>query len=604
MPKPSFIPKRNTETWPIIKRVIKDGALVYKGRISFGIFCMVLTALASVGVVKFLEPLVNDVLISQDQDALYYVAFMAFALMTLRGLADYGESVTMGYVGDKIVTDTQKRLFNRLTLVDLKFYQHAPIGQLIGRITNDAEQIGELVTETIAAICRDSIKLIGFVVFMFYTNFFLSCIAFFVFPIAIAPVARIGRKMRRTSSSLQDAIAGFSSLLTQAFQGARLIKAYGMEAYERRRAAVVIDGMFDHNFRVTKFRSLSHPMMETLAGIAIAAILILGGRQIIDGAQTPGALIAFIAALLMAYEPMKSLAKLNARMHEFLACTGRVYDVLDLDVEDLHVLDSGIGQSATTAPDLKINAGEIVLHDVSFSYEKQAVLTGINLTIAAGKTTALVGPSGSGKSTLMNLILRFYPVVQGRITIDDQDINQVDLRSLRGNIALVSQEVTLFDDTIAANIGFGACGEIDDISIAEIEAAAKAAAAYDFIMGLPKGFQTVVGERGTRLSGGQKQRIAIARAMLRQAQILLLDEATSALDSESELKVQQAINCLKKDKTTLIIAHRLSTVVGADCICFLDRGQIMARGTHQELMAHFPPYKALCKTQFSGQETS
>ncbi len=558
----------------------------------FGIFCMVFVAGCTALLADHVEPLINEIFSSDDKKSLYLAAGGVFLLMLIRGLADYGESVAMGYVGDRIVTNFQRRLFNHLVGVDLKFYQKTPIGQLVARLTNDVEVIGDIITETVTSICKDSLMVIFLVIVMYMKDPLLAFLATVIFPIAILPIAKIGRRMRHTSTDLQDTIAEFTSLLTQAFQGARLIKAYGMEKYERTKAKDIVDRLFTHNFGVTKFGSISHPIMDVLAGLVIAIVVIYGGNQIMSGDQTPGGMMAFITALLFAYEPMKRLARLNSKLQEGLASAARVFDLIDLEIE-------AVGDDFDTP--LKVTKGKISFKKVTFSYDgKQDVLDDLTVDIAAGKTTALVGPSGSGKSTLMNLIPRFYEITQGQLLIDEQDIQKVSLTSLRDNIALVSQDVILFNDTVRANIAFGD----PKANLEEIYDAAKAAAAYDFIQELPDGFDTVVGERGTRLSGGQKQRIAIARAMLRKAPLLLLDEVTSALDAESEQKVQQALNTLKKGKTTLIIAHRLSTVMGADSIYFLDEGKVVAKGTHKELINAYPPYKALCEAQFTKPHDS
>src|SRR4029077_5228473 len=385
-----------------------------------------------------------------------------------------------------------------------------------------------------------------------YQDWILALVSFFVFPLAIHPIVGIGRRIRWVAANTQTEIGQRTTLLSQTFQGARHVKAYGMEAYEERRAAGLFDRLFALVVRAGRTRSRASPMMGTLGGWAIAVVILYGGHQVISGTSTPGALFSFITALLLAYQPLKSLANLNASLQTGLAAAERVFEVLDTEPA-IHDMPG--------ARALRVAGGEIRFQKVRFSYVPGAVaLDGVSLTVPAGRTVALVGPSGAGKSTILNLIPRFFDVEEGSIAIDGQYVRSVTLASLRGAIALVAQEVSLFDDTVRANISYGRFGAAPD----EIEAAARAAAADEFIRELPQGYETLVGENGVRLSGGQRQRIAIARAMLKDAPILLLDEATSALDSESERQVQGALRALMYRRTTLVIAHRLSTVQSAD----------------------------------------
>jgi subfamily B ATP-binding cassette protein MsbA len=380
-----------------------------------------------------------------------------------------------------------------------------------------------------------------------------------------------------------------TTLLSQTFQGARHVKAYGMEEYEERRAGRLIERIFALVDRANRTRSQATPMMEALGGAAIAVVILYGGQQVISGARTPGAFFSFITALLLAYQPVKALAILNANLQEGLAAAQRVFQVLDIE--------PAIHDRPGARP-LRIETGEVRFEQVRFGYRPGAVaLDGISLTVPGGGTVALVGPSGAGKSTMLNLIPRFYEVDQGALSIDGQDVRAVTLASLRGAIALVAQEVSLFDDTVRANIAYGRFGASEE----EIEAAATAAGADRFIRELPQGYDTLVGEHGVLLSGGQRQRLAIARAMLKDAPILLLDEATSALDSESERQVQAALRSLMRGRTTIVIAHRLSTVIGADLICVLDRGHIVESGRHAQLLARNGLYARLYETQFASE---
>jgi len=424
---------------------------------------------------------------------------------------------------------------------------------------------------------------------MFYQDWLLALVSFFVFPAAIHPIVGIGRRMRRVTANTQTEVGLLTTLLSQTFQGARLVKAYGMEAYEERRAAALFERVFRLIDRATRTRSRASPMMETLGGMAIAIVILYGGHQVIAGARTPGAFFSFVTALLLAYQPLKSLVNLNASLQEGLAAAHRIFQVFDVEPT--------IREMPGARP-LRVAGGEICFDQVRFGYSPGAVaLDGVSLTVPAGRTVALVGASGAGKSTILNLIPRFFEIEDGSIAIDGQDIRSVTLGSLRSAIAIVAQEVTLFDDTLRANIAYGRFGA----PMHDIEAAARAAGIDGFICELPNGYDTQVGEHGVRLSGGQRQRIAIARAMLKDAPILLLDEATSALDSESERQVQTALRTLIRGRTTLVIAHRLSTVQGADLIHVVDRGRILESGRHGELLARNGLYARLYALQFADE---
>ena len=396
--------------------------------------------------------------------------------------------------------------------------------------------------------------------------------------------------MRKVTSNTQIETGMFMTLLAQTFQGMRVVKAYGMEKYEKNRIKVLVEKLFSLSFKAARIRAMVSPIMETLGGAAITVVIVYGGNQVIDGTSTTGELFSFITALLMAYEPMKKLANLNVAIQEGLAGAQRLFVILDAEPE---ILDR------SGATNLNNPSGEITLSKVTFSYDSgEPALKEVSLQVPAGKRIALVGPSGAGKSTILNLIPRFYEIDQGKVSIDDLDVRDIKMSSLHQNIALVSQEITLFDDTVRANIAYGRNGASNE----EIWTAAQNAAAHEFIMELPQGYETLVGEQGLKLSGGQRQRLAIARAMLKNAPILLLDEATSSLDTESERQVQIALNRLMKGRTTLVIAHRLSTVVDADLIYVIEDGHITQSGSHDALLKTGGPYAKLYELQFANDK--
>jgi len=558
-------------------------------RVVLAFLLMGLAAASTAGRAWLMQPVLDRIFVAREGSLLLLIAGGAFALALIKGLADYGEAVLMTRVGQRVIADVQIALFARLMRADLAFFHAHPSGTLVSRFTSDAALLRNATANVLAGIGKDAVTVIFLVGVMFYQDWLLALVSFFVFPLAIRPIVAIGRRIRRVTANAQAEIGEFTTLLSQTFQGARHVKAYGMEQYEERRAAGLIERLFALIDRGTRTRSRASPLMEALGGTAIAIVILYGGHQVISGARTPGALFSFITALLLAYQPLKSLANLNASLQEGLAAAQRIFEVLDVEptIRDM-----------PGAKRLCIGGGEIRFHKVSFGYVPGTMaIEDLSLTIPAGHTVALVGPSGAGKSTILNLIPRFFDVGTGSITIDAQDVRRVTIASLRGAIALVAQEISLFDDTVRANIAYGRFGA----SAAEIEAAAQAADADAFIRQLPQGYDTMVGEHGVRLSGGQRQRIAIARAMLKDAPILLLDEATSALDSESERHVQRALNALIRGRTTLVIAHRLSTVQGADLICVVDRGRIVETGRHAELLARAGLYARLYAMQFAEQ---
>ncbi len=573
----------------LVRRLVRDFIWRHWRRILLAFVCMAVAGGSTALRAWLMQPVLDHIFIARDASLLLALAGGALALAVVKGLADYTENLLMTRVGQRVITDVQAALFARLVRADLAYFNAQPSGVLISRIISDVWLLRSAAAGVLTGIGRDALTVVFLVGVMFYQDWALALVAFFAFPAAIRPIVAIGRRMRRVSVNTQAELGQLTTLLNQTFQGARYVKAYGMEGYEEGRAKALLERIYRLVDRASRTRSRAGPMMEALGGAAIALVIFYGGHQVIAGARTPGAFFSFITALLLAYQPVKSLASLNASLQEGLAAAQRVFEVLDVEP----AIRDRPGARA-----LQVRGGEIRLQHVRFGYHPGTVaLDDISLTVPAGTTVALVGPSGAGKSTLLNLIPRFYEVDAGRIEIDGQDIGSVTLASLRGAIALVSQEVSLFDDTVRANIAYGRFGATQD----EIEAAARAAAAHDFVSELPQGYDTPVGEHGVRLSGGQRQRLAIARAMLKDAPILLLDEATSALDSESERQVQAALRSLMRGRTAIVIAHRLSTVIGAELICVMERGQIVETGRHAQLLAQGGLYARLYRTQFAAE---
>ena len=576
-------------TRELLGRLIRVYVKPQAWRIVFAVICMAIVAACTAAFPQLIKPIINEIFVSKNEAALYPIALACLLVFAAKGIADYAQTVLMSFVGHRIVADIQTQLFKRLIDAPLAFFHRTAPGVLIARFINDANLLRSAVSTSLTSIGKDSLTLIGLTSVMFYEDWQLSALALFAFPTAILPILRVGRRMRKVAGNTQIQVGHLTTVLDEAFQGIRYVKAYCMEAYETKRAGETIDEVFSLNLKAARTRATLRPVMEILSGLAIVAVLLYGGNQVIDDVRDPGSFFAFVFALLLAYEPVKKLARLHVNLQEGMAAAERLFSLLDEK------------ETITEKPDAKgltLSGGEIVFDHVDFSYDPEApALHDLSLTVPAGKTVALVGPSGAGKSTLLNLIPRFYDVDGGQVTIDGQNVRDVKLNSLRNAIALVSQEVLLFDDTVRANIAYGKPDANED----EIIAAARHAGAHDFIMELPNGYDTEVGPRGGKLSGGQRQRIAIARAMVRDASILLLDEATSALDSESERKVQAALNTLMTGKTTVVIAHRLSTVVEADIIYVMDGGRVIESGAHAGLLAKGGAYAKLYALQFAEQ---
>ncbi|WP_343560333.1 ABC transporter ATP-binding protein [Kiloniella sp. b19] len=582
-----------THTRILMKRLLTDYVRHHRSRIGLALLCMSIVAASTVMLAKQMEPIIDDIFLQQREDLLLPIALGVLGIFVIKGAATFGQSLLMQIVGLRIVATIQDQLFARLVSADMAFFHSESPGNLISRFMNDVNMLRNVVSTTLTSIGKDTFTAIGLIGMMFYQDWLLATVAFIAFPTAILPISRTGKRMRKVSRNMQNSMGNLTTRLDEAFQGIRHVKAYGMEKLERDRVGEAVGEVRNLHIKAARTGSFLSPVMETLGGFAIAVVVLYGGSEVIQGNKEPGAFFSFITALLLAYEPIKKLSKLNNALQTGLAAADRVYRILDSTPEI---------QNRPDATELVVTQGQVEFRNVTFAYEKdkaseggkpQTALNSINLVAPSHKTIALVGASGAGKTSILNLIPRFYDVTEGTILIDGQDVRDVSMESLRNSLALVSQETQLFDDTIRANIAYGRM----DAGEEEIIAAAKAAHAHDFIMSLPDGYDTEVGPRGSRLSGGQRQRVSIARAMIRNAPILLLDEATSALDTESERRVQEALKTLMEGRTTFVIAHRLSTIVDADIIYVMDQGQIVEQGTHAELLKLDGIYSRLSRLQ-------
>jgi len=584
---------KNEKSIKLVKRLIKEHVRPYFGKLIIAAICMAIVAAATATNAWLMQPVLDEVFLNKNTELLLLVPIAVMTIAIVKGLASYGESIYMEYSGERIISDVRYRLFSHLMNADLNFFHKNSSGKLISRFTYDVGLLRASVSTALTGIAKDSMTLIFLVALMFYQDWFLAIIAFFVFPAAVLPILYIGRKIRKISTSTQAEIGSFASLLSQIFQSARYVKAYTMQKYEKKRAKKIVEDLFNLIYKSVRVRSRTRPILESLGGIAIALVIFYGGSKVISGATTPGTFFSFITALLMAYQPLKRLANFNVNIQDGLAAADRIFQLLDQKPEIMN---------NSNAKEYKHKKGEIEFKKVKFSYGSKTshALNEIDLKIPGGKTVALVGKTGAGKSTILNLIPRFYDINKGEITIDKKNIKNYKIQSIREKIALVSQEVTLFDDTIRSNIAYGK----PNCSDRELYDAAEKADAHEFITSFSNGYKSLVGEHGIQLSGGQRQKIAIARAILKDAPILLLDEATSSLDTDSEKDIQKSLKKLMKNKTTLVIAHRLSTILDADLIYVIDNGKVLEKGNHKALMKNKGLYSKLYKLQFAGQKSS
>ena len=568
----------------------------YKGRLAWAVLAMMIYAIASALVIYLIRPILDQLL--PNHEGLQRIAFSLIALYFLKGVGSYFSGYLMEDVGQRVVMDVRDQLYGHILGQSASFFGRNAVGQLLSRVNNDVGQVQRAVSETAGDLARETLALVGYAVILFYIDPRLALVCLTGAPIILYPLVRLGQRVRRTARRSQEAQEHMSHVGAETFAAHRIVKAFGAEEREASRFREALRHLYRTNMRVVRALSLMPPAMELLGGVGMAAALWYGSKEIASGRLTPGEFTTFLAAMLMMYAPAKKLSRVNANLQQAIAASDRIFEMLDTHTE--------VAESPNAEP-LPPFSQAIEFRDVTFTYEEpgeglervppfeepHAILRNVTLKIPVGQMVAIVGRSGAGKTTLVNLIPRFYDVSSGAITIDGRDLRDVTLKSLRAQVGIVTQETVLFDDTIANNIAYGAA----QAAAEQIEAAARAAHAHEFISALPEKYRTRIGERGQKLSGGQRQRVAIARALLKNAPILILDEATSALDTEAELLVQDALATLMLNRTSFVIAHRLSTIMRADAIVVLERGRIVEVGRHDDLLKREGVYAALYKMQ-------
>ena len=577
------------DTKILVKRIWQDYLTHHKKTLAWGIFAMLVVALCTTAQARLIQPAFDYILEGRDPNVIWLVVAGFVLSCVLKGAFNYLQTIAMMKIGYQTIADLQGEMFKSLIQNDIQYLDQSGTSKQISRFTSDVHYLRDTVSKVFVSVGREIFVIIGLLTLCFSMNWQMSLVAFVVLPIIIIPVAIIGKRIRSIATDSQVEMAEMTAIIDDALKGARQVKSYNMHAYEQSRSESTFDRLKKLNNKIIRTKAISYPFMETVMGIMLGGIMAWGGYNIYLGEITVGTFMTFFVAISAAYQPIRSLANLNASLQQGLSAAKRIFDVIDSKPKI---------KDKKSAKPLKLTKGTVEFNKVNFHYHKnEPILDNISIKAQPKKTIALVGQSGGGKSTILNLIPRFYDVISGDITIDGQNIKNITMQSLRDNIAVVSQDTWLFNDTISKNIEYGRMGASQD----DIVAAAKAANAHEFIQSLPDGYNTPVGERGLRLSGGQRQRIAIARAMLKNAPILLLDEATSALDTESERKVQQALETLMSNRTTIVIAHRLSTIVNAHKIYVIGAGKIIESGSHKTLMQKNGTYKKLYTVQSANQ---
>jgi subfamily B ATP-binding cassette protein MsbA len=570
----------------IYKRLIKL-AKPHLPKFILAMLCMLVVGGLTSVLAFLVKPVLDDIFMKKNAAMLKWIPLAVVAIYLLKGLCTYVQTILMNFIGQRVVADIRNRLYQVIQTQSMSFFTKNQTGILMSRITNDVSSMQGAVSEAVTSLLKDSFTLICLMFVIFYRDWQLALVAMVIFPVTIYPIATFGRKIRKLATRTQVTMGSLTTLLQETISGARIVKAFGREDYESSRFSRENENLLKLTLKSVTISAVSSPFMEFLGGVGIAAIIFYGGYQVIQGVSTPGTFFSFLAALILLYEPIKRLTNVNNTIQQGIAGAQRVFSIIDAVPE--------IRNKPEAIP-LPAISKAVDIRNVTFRYEDAPVLKQINLTVRAGEAVAFVGMSGGGKTTLVNLIPRFYDVSEGQILIDGRDIRDVTIESLRAQIGIVTQQTILFNDTVRNNIIYGDVEKTE----ADVIRAAKAANAHHFIMNLPEGYDTVIGEQGTKLSGGERQRISIARALLKDAPILVLDEATSSLDTEAEIEVQDALENLMKGRTTLVIAHRLSTIRNADRIVVLVNGEIVEEGTHEALLDKKGEYFRLYQMQFKN----
>jgi len=575
----------------LIRRLVTENARAFAPLYALAFVCMGLVAATTGASAWVLKDVINEIFVARDGAMVIAIAVFVLVVFLVKGAASYGQLVILGRIGNAIVAQIQRRLFNAITSQDVAFFESSGIGDLGTRLSHNANAARAALDLVVTALGRDLLSVIALVGVMVLQDPLMSVIALVIAPPAIIVVSKLVRRVRRVAKSQFVSLSRILSISQETISGIRIVKAFAVEQRLRDEMGQAVADVETQANKITRLSARTSPVMETLGGMAIALVILYGGYSVIELGSDPGSFVSFIAALLLAYDPARRLARLNVNLSAHLVGVRLMYEVLDRE--------TGERDTAPDAP-LRLGEGRVTFDDVVFRYGEAPALDHLVFEARPGEVTALVGPSGAGKSTVFAMLERFHDPLAGRVLIDGTDIREAGLQSLRAQIALVSQDTFLFDLSVRDNIAIGRPGASED----DIRQAAREANAEEFILGLDGGYDASVGEGGGRLSGGQRQRVAIARAILRDAPILLLDEATSALDSESEAKIQEALSRLMKGRTTLVIAHRLATVREADQIVVMDKGRVVERGTHAALVAEGGLYKRLCDLQFNDKNAS
>ena len=570
----------------ILKRLYKDYTKKYINKILLSVFFTLVLAGSTSAVAYLLDPAIKQLFIEQDRTYIYLIPGLIILAFSLKGLSLYLAKVIMIGVSEEVKKDVQTDMFASLIQADTDLVDKKHSGKFIANLTNDVNMITALISTAILNLSKDSLTLIGLLGVMFYQNWKLSLIAIIMIPLASVVARTLGKRISKEAMKQMNFTGLLTSYLIEIFKNHKLIKIFQKEEYEKKRADTFIDSLKETQKKMTIVLVRASPVMEFLTGIMIAFLIFISAKLIASNELEVSNFFSFLAAMMLSYQPVRSLATLNITVHQGLTGAKRVLPIID---------DKKKIKDKENSKDLKINSGQIVFEDVDFNYDtgEQRILNSINLEFPGQKMTALVGHSGAGKSTILNLIPRFYDPHKGDIKIDNQSIYNSKLISLRKNISLVSQETTLFDDTVRNNIAYADL----DASEKEIKEAAKFSFADEFIEKLPQKYDTMIGENGIRLSGGEKQRLSIARAILKKSPIILLDEATSSLDADTESKIQKAIGFLTKGRTTIVIAHRLSTILNSDKIYVVDKGKVISEGRHDDLLTNSDLYKNFYEKQ-------